>query len=91
MVDVNNIAETKTRLKDLISEAEKESCADSNLNELKSLLEDIGANSELMPKYEDIWDDAADALMLAGITAEQCSCDPLKKHVPKDKTKTTPD
>ena len=91
MVDVTNVSETKAKLNDLIKEAESETCSQTGLEELQTILEKIGANQELMPKYEDIWDDAADALMLAGITADQCSCDPLRKHVPKYKEKTQPD
>ncbi|MHA1145663.1 MAG: hypothetical protein ACTSRW_13060 [Candidatus Helarchaeota archaeon] len=89
-LDLNNVNETKARLKDLITLAEKQTCDQINIDELKQILEEIGASSELMVKYEDIYDDAADALMLAGITAEECSCDPLRKHIPKDKEKLDP-
>lgn len=84
-VNTENVSETKKRIKELISELEKETCGELLINEMKDILESIGQDDELYKKYTDIYDEAADALMLAGIDAESCRCDPLRKHIPHNK------
>lgn len=82
---LENVTETKNLIKQLMAELDKPGCESKNVTELKEILEKIGSNSKLMAKYKDIYDQAADALMMAGITAADCKCDPLKKHIPSDK------
>jgi DNA-binding transcriptional regulator GbsR (MarR family) len=85
-MDIKNIEETKKLIKSLMDEIEAPGCENKRINELKDILEKIGKNSTLYAKYQDIYSDAADTLMFAGVTADQCSCDPLRKHTPIDKT-----
>ena len=61
-------------------------CATDDIDELKQILEAIGSNENLFQKYKDIYDDAADRLMFAGVDADACKCDPLRKHIPSDKS-----
>ncbi len=84
-MNIENIEATKEHLKDLIKDVEQPGCESKRIDELKEILEAIGNDATIYAKYEDIYDAAADALMLAGISAEECSCDPLRKHIPKDK------
>ncbi len=85
MIDIENVEVTRKYIMDLIKELEKMGCDDKKISELKEILEEIGGNKRLYSKYEDIYSEAADALMLAGISAEDCKCDPLRKHIPLDK------
>ncbi|HUY00912.1 MAG TPA: hypothetical protein VMV49_15225 [Candidatus Deferrimicrobium sp.] len=84
-MDLKNIKETKELIKSLIKEVEAPGCEGKKIKELKEILEQIGKNSDLYAQYQDIYSDAADALMFAGISADECSCDPLRKHIPIDK------
>jgi DNA-binding transcriptional regulator GbsR (MarR family) len=84
-INPENVNETKKRIKELIPELEKQSCGELLINEMKEILEAIGGDEKLYKQYSDIYDDAADALMFAGIEAESCKCDPLRKHVPHNK------
>ena len=85
-MDLTNIEATKNLIEELVAEVEKPGCDNKRITELKDILEEIGKDSNLYSKYRDIYDDAADALMLAGVSADECSCDPLRKHTPADKT-----
>ena len=82
---MDNVPETKSLIKQLMAELNEPGCDSKNVDKLKEVLEKIGSNSKLMAKYKDIYNDAADALMASGITAADCKCDPLRKHVPLDK------
>ncbi|MHA1652188.1 MAG: hypothetical protein ACTSYB_18555 [Candidatus Helarchaeota archaeon] len=85
MVNIENVEDTKKYITELIKEVEKMGCDNKKISELKEILEEIGGYKRLYSKYEDIYSEAADALMLAGISAEDCKCDPLRKHIPLDK------
>ncbi|MDD1779179.1 MAG: hypothetical protein LUQ65_13510 [Candidatus Helarchaeota archaeon] len=85
MLNVENVTETKKEIKQLMAELDEPGCERKNVDKLKEILEKIGSNSKLMAKYKDIYENAADALMTAGITAADCKCDPLRKHIPLDK------
>lgn len=80
--DINS---TKKRIKELMIELGKKSCNTNLIDEMKEILEIIGQDNDLYEKYLDIYDEAADSLMFAGIEAEECVCDPLRKHIPKSK------
>ncbi|MBD3230375.1 MAG: hypothetical protein GF329_19505 [Candidatus Lokiarchaeota archaeon] len=90
-INPENIDKTKKRIKELMVELKKESCNKELINEMKEILETIGQDSDLYKKYSDIYDDAADSLMFAGVEAEECVCDPLRKHVPKSKEANIPE
>lgn len=85
-MDYENVIATKKFIEELVADVEKPGCDGKRVTELKETLEFIGSNPDLFAKYEDIYDDAADALMLAGVSSDECSCDPLRKHTPADKT-----
>lgn len=85
MLNIENIEATKKKIKELMKDLEKPGCDNLRVNELKEILEKIGSNKALFPKYQDVYDEAADSLMLAGIQADACKCDPLRQHVPIDK------
>jgi 4-hydroxy-3-methylbut-2-enyl diphosphate reductase IspH len=85
VLNVENVPETKNLIRQLMAELDEPGCESKNVNKLKEILEKIGSNSKLMAKYKDIYNNAADALMTAGISAADCKCDPLRKHIPSDK------
>jgi DNA-binding transcriptional regulator GbsR (MarR family) len=82
---VENVAETKKLIKKLMEDLEEPGCDSKSVDELKEILEQIGNKPKLLAKYKDIYDAAADALMVGGISASDCHCDPLRKHIPSDK------
>lgn len=92
-VNVKDVSETKARIQELIKILEGSTCEKLHVEELKEILEKVGApdNQAFFSQYEDIWDDAADALMFAGVSVDECSCDPLRRHIPKDKQVSDPD
>ncbi len=85
-MNLENVTETKELITELMAEVEKSGCDSKRINDLKEVLESIGNNPGLFVKYEDIYDDAADALMFAGVSADACKCDPLRKHIPSEKS-----
>ena len=84
-MNVENVAETKKMIKELIAELEEQGCNSERVDDLKEILEQIGSKPKLLAKYKDIYNAAADALMLGGVSASDCKCDPLRKHIPADK------
>ncbi|TFG04879.1 MAG: hypothetical protein EU536_03540 [Promethearchaeota archaeon] len=84
-MNIENIAETKKYLQELMSDVEKPGCDNKRIDELKNVLEKIGNNPVIYAKYQDIYPDVADALMFAGVSADDCKCDPLRNHTPVDK------
>jgi len=68
-----------------MADLEEPGCDTRTVDDLKEILEQIGNKPKLLAKYKDLYDDAADALMMGGISASDCQCDPLKKHIPHDK------
>ncbi|MHA1266427.1 MAG: hypothetical protein ACTSRS_14430 [Candidatus Helarchaeota archaeon] len=85
-LNLENIVETKKVIQRLMANLESEECNSNLIAELKGILEKIGSDPKLYSQYEDIYSDAADVLILAGVSAEDCKCDPLRKHTPVDKT-----
>jgi DNA-binding transcriptional regulator GbsR (MarR family) len=84
-LNVENVDETKKEIKRLMAELDEPGCESKNVDALKDILEKIGSNNKLMAKYKDVYNTAADALMMAGISATDCKCDPLRKHIPTNK------
>lgn len=84
-MNVENVDATKKEIKRLMAELDEPGCERKNVDALKDILETIGSNTKLMKNFKDIYSQAADALMTAGITASDCKCDPLRKHIPSDK------
>ncbi|MHA1268156.1 MAG: hypothetical protein ACTSPY_00090 [Candidatus Helarchaeota archaeon] len=85
IVNPENIEETKKRITELMKLLKGSSCDTSDMDELKEILEIIGQDPELYKKYNDIYDDAADRLIYAGVDSASCKCDPLRNRIPRDK------
>lgn len=68
-----------------MAELEEQGCNSQRVDDLKEILEKIGNKPKLLAKYKDIYNAAADALMLGGVQASDCKCDPLRNHIPDNK------
>ena len=85
MIEMNleDIEATKIHIKKLMRVLANSECDSKILTELKEILEKIGNNPQLLVHYEDIYDEAADALMFANMNSEEynCKCNVFKKNI----------
>ena len=81
---------TLPRITELLAEVKKEGCAKTTYEELGSILNKIGQDEDLLKKYENLFDDALDEMMMSGVSLEKCGCDPLLRKIPGDKEPKKP-
>ena len=86
-MDLKNRKEVENKVNSLIKELKKADCTELTYKEMGDLLNQIAQ----MPEYEDLYDEAADELIMAGINLEKCGCDPIRGKIPADKEKLIPD
>ncbi len=89
-MDFNNKTQVENKIAELIAEVKKEGCAKAKYEELGSILNKIGQDEDLLKKYETLFDDALDEMMMSGVSMEKCGCDPLLKKIPADKEPKKP-
>ncbi|MHA1380893.1 MAG: hypothetical protein ACTSRG_21210 [Candidatus Helarchaeota archaeon] len=86
-MDLKDKASVEKTVKSLIKDVQKENCTKNEYEQLGSILNQI-AN---FPEYQDLYDEAADELIEAGVDLEKCGCDPITKKIPADKEKLIPE
>jgi hypothetical protein len=89
-MDFNDRTQVEQKIKELIVEVKKAGCSRTKYEELGSILNQIAQDETLLKKYEDLYDDAADELVMSGVSLEKCGCDPLLRKIPGDKEPKKP-
>ncbi|MFX0132684.1 MAG: hypothetical protein ACFFDN_03460 [Candidatus Hodarchaeota archaeon] len=89
-MNFNNRTEVEQKIKELVAEVKVAGCSRTKYDELGAILNKIAQDQTLLKKYEDLYDDAADELVMSGVSLEKCGCDPLLRKIPGDKEPKKP-
>ena len=87
-IDFNDENLVSKKVKELVKEIQKskDRCDPGVYKDLSNIMETIGQDNKLYEKYQDLYMEAEDELMMAGADLAKCGCDPLKRQIPPDKT-----